>query len=158
MLAAFGLYLCVDGVRHNRRWTAKALAILGPALLLANFSTTLIWYPYQYVYLSEIARSFPQFSFDSETLGLSITEGIRRMREHGITRVRAGPAPIYAAYEAKQLGVAVEWLRRGQLVPGGGAYYVHTRPSWGAAGLPAYCRTLFRIERQGVILGVGGEC
>jgi len=30
----------------------------------------------------------------------------------------------------------------------GGAYYIHSRPSWQAAGLPDFCRTLFRIERQ----------
>jgi hypothetical protein len=163
MLAALGLYLCVDGVRVTRHWTTKTLAALGPAFLLINFATTLIWYPYQYAYLSETARLFPQFAFDSEPLGLSIHEAVERMRQHGVTKFRAGPAPTFVSYDPKQWGIAVDYVSLGYAphrrpVRGGGAYYLHSRPSWDAAGLPSFCRTLFRIERQGVILGVGGEC
>jgi hypothetical protein len=42
-------------------------------------------------------------------------------------------------------------------IAGGGVYYLQNCPSW-AAGLPNFSRTRFRIERQGVILGVGGQC
>ena len=166
MLAGFGLYVCVERMRQNGRLRSAMLAVLATALLTYNFAMTVIWYPYQYVFLSEIARLWSQFSFDSETLGLSVTESIERMRERGITQFRAGPAPIFAAYEdpgnVQRLGVAIGYVGPGTPhpapVPGGGAYYLHTRPSWGFAGVPPFCRELFRIERQSVILGVGAQC
>lgn len=165
LLAAYGLFLCVNKARFNKPATI-VLAILGPALLLFNFATTLIWYPYQYAYLSEIARSQPQFAFDNEPLGLSITEAVSKMRKLGIASFRAGPAPIHAAYEdpltMQKTGVSVLYVGPGtpneRPVAGGGAYYLHTRPSWNAADMPSFCRTLFQIKRQGVVLGVGGEC
>jgi hypothetical protein len=166
MLAGFGVYVCVERARRNGNLRSSVLAVLATALLIYNFAMTVIWYPYQYVFLSEIARLWPQFSFDSETLGLSVTESIARMREHGITEFRAGPAPIHAAYEdpryGEGLGVVIRYVGPGTPhpapVPGGGAYYLHTRPSWGFAGVPRFCHELFRIERQGVILGVGAQC
>jgi hypothetical protein len=163
MLAGFGLYLCVDSVRVTTHWIAKASAIVGPALLLIIFANTAVWYPYQYAYLSELARSFPQFAFDVDYLGLTITESVERMRQHGVKSFRAGPAPVFVVFDPKETGVAVDYVSRGyapypQPLEGGGAYYLHTRPSWDAAGLPDFCRPLFQIERQGVILGVGGEC
>jgi hypothetical protein len=162
LLAALGLSFCVDAIGIIGRRAALVLAILGPAFLLVNFTNTLMWYPYQYAYLSEIARAFPQYAFDNEPLGLSITEAVARMRQQGISRFYAGPAPISPAYQAEKSDVTVELLHpntpHALPVPGGGAYYVHTRPSWGYAGLPAFCRTLFKIERQGFILGVGGTC
>jgi len=162
MLAGFGLYLCVDAAKSTTGWTAKALAVLGPAFLVTIFASTVIWYPYQYAYLSELARTFRQFAFDAEPLGLSINEAVRRMRELGIPHFLAGPAPVAAAYDEGKSGVTVSVARRQgpdrALVSGSGTYYIHTRPSWGGAGLPSYCRTLFKIERQGVILGVGGVC
>jgi hypothetical protein len=162
LLAAFGLYFCVEGIAKTGRRAALVLAVLGPAFLLVNFANTLIWYPYQYAYLSEITRLFPEYAFDSEPLGLSINESVQRMRQLGINHFYAGPAPIHAAYEAQKSDVTVVILGPGaphtQPVPGGGTYYVHTRPSWGYAGLPDFCRTLFKIERQGFILGVGGTC
>ena len=162
LLAGFGLYFCVEGIATTRRRAALVLAVLGPAFLLVNFANTLVWYPYQYAYLSEITRLFPQYAFDNEPLGLSVTESVARMRQLGISRFYAGPAPIHAAYEAQKSDVTVVHLHPGtpnsRPVQGGGAYYIHTRPSWGYAGLPAFCRTLFKIERQGFILGVGGVC
>jgi 4-amino-4-deoxy-L-arabinose transferase-like glycosyltransferase len=169
MLAAFGLYYCVDAVRANKRRTAVLLAVLGPLFLLVNFSNTLIWYPYQYVYMSEFARLLPQYSFDNEPLGLSIHEAVARMRRLGIKQFYAGPAPTYEAYGtgtragvADGSDVAIELLHPNHPhvypVPGGGTYYAHTRPSWGYKGLPAFCRKLFTIERQGFILGEGGTC
>ena len=166
MLAGFGLYVCVERMRQSGGLRSSMLALLATAFLTYNFAMTVIWYPYQYVFLSEIARLWPQFSFDSETLGLSVTESIERMRERGITQFRAGPAPIHAAYEdpanVTRLGVTIGYVGQGTPhpvpVPGGGAYYLHTRPSWGFAGVPPFCRELFRIERQSVILGVGAQC
>jgi hypothetical protein len=163
MLAGFGLYLCFDSVRAGSRWVNKALAVAGPVLLLIIFANTAIWYPYQYAYLSEFARSFPQFAFDVDYLGLTIAESIERMRQHGVKTFRAGPAPVFLSFDPKETGVAIDYVSRGyplhpDPVQGGGAYYLHSRPSWNAAGLPDFCRTLFKIERQGVILGVGGEC
>jgi hypothetical protein len=163
MLAGYGLYICVDRIRSNTRWYDKALAVLGPAFLVINFTYTAIWFPYQYAYMSEFGRSFPQFAFDTEVLGLTITEAVRRMPQHGVKSFRTGPAPLFLVYDPKETGVAVDlvvahWPDHPRPRPGGGAYYVHSRPSWGGSGLPDFCRTLFKIERQGVVLGVGGEC
>lgn len=169
ILAAFGLYYCVDAVRVNRHRIAILLGVLGPLFLLVNFALTLTWYPYQYAYLNEIARSYPQYAFDNEPLGLSINEAVARMRQLGVKQLYAGPAPIYEAHgTGTRAGVSdgsdvsVILLHPNhpheQPVTGGGTYYVHTRPSWGYAGLPAFCRRLFTIERQGVILGAAGEC
>ena len=161
MLAAFGLHCCVEGICGSR--PRLALGVLGPAFLLINFTYTMIWYPYQYAYLSEFARTFPPYSFDVETLGLTIHEAVGRIRGLGIDRFRAGPAPAFVSYDKEHFGVIVHYVSIGyspyrRPLQGDGAFYLHTRPSWEAAGLPGFCRKLFQIERQGVILGVGGQC
>ena len=161
MLAGFGLYLCVYATT-SKTIASKALSVLGPGLLLMT-PNALIWYPYQYAYLSELARTFPQFAFDDEPLGLSINEAVLRMRSLGIPSFRAGPAPVFTAYDEQKWGIAVDYVSseyapHREPVKGGGAYYLHWRPSWNAAGLPDFCKALFTIERQGVILGVGGKC
>ena len=94
MLAGFGLYFCAANVDGSPTWRAASFVLIGPALLLMVFTSTLVWYPYQYAYLSEVARAFPQFSFDNEPLGLSVNEGIQRMHLLGVKSLRAGPGPI----------------------------------------------------------------
>ena len=163
MLAAFGFYSALFRLKMAVRWARITVGGGAVLMLLLNFSATWIWHPYQYAYLSEVARSLPQFAFDTDYLGLSIRESVERMKQHAQRSFRAGPSPTFLSYDPQQWGITVDYVSKGYLshpdpIPGGGAYYVHSRPSWGAAGLPGFCRELFRIERQGVILGVGGTC
>jgi hypothetical protein len=163
MLAGAGLYYCVITVGTNRRWVKLALAALAPTLLLFNFASTVLWYPYQYAYLNAFGRSFPQFAFDTDYWGLTMQEGVQRMGRLGINSFRVGPAPLTALYNTPEFGFALDLVSASypaypRPVSGGGAYYVHSRPSWGAAGLPDFCETLFQIKRQGVVLGAGGRC
>lgn len=85
------------------------------------------------------------------------------MHQLGLERFRAGPAPTFVSYDAKKWGIAVDLVsvahkNHPRPAAGGGWYYVQSRPSWNAAGLPDFCGTVSQIERQGIILGVGGEC
>jgi hypothetical protein len=154
LLAGFGLEFLVSGTIGSSL-RKKALALVGVASLIANFVVTLIWQPYQYAYLNELARLFPQYSFDTDYWGLTVLESVARMKELGVNRFRAGPAPVFPSYSLEGSTI-VEFYPGGS--PGRGFYYVHSRPSFSAKGLPASCRTLFKVERQNVILGVGGEC
>ena len=154
MLAGAGLYYCALAVRAKRIWIRVTFATLAPAMLLINFVSTALWYPYQYAYLNAFGRSFPQFAFDTDYLGLTMQEGILRMGKLGIRSFRVGPAPTMALYNTPEFGFALDWVCAAypaypRPILGGGAYYIHSRPSWGAAGLPSFCQTLFQIRRQG---------
>ena len=163
MLAGAGLYYCVVTVRARGARARALFAILAPAFLLINFGSTALWYPYQYAYLSEFARGFPPFAFDTDYLGLTMQEGIKTMGQQGIRRFRVGPSPTMGIYNTSEYGYALDLVSAAYSIhphpiAGGGVYFVHSRPSWGASGLPDFCRVLFTIKRQGVILGAGGQC
>jgi hypothetical protein len=156
LLAAFGLYVCFSSVKMSASLRAKALPLLGAACLLLNFGATVLWHPYQYAYLNALGRIFPDYTFDTDYWGLTVAEAIERMKDRGVETVRVGPAPIFLSYEAEDPIVVRPHPRPTVLEHG--YYYVHSRPSWWATGLPESCRTLFEIRRQGANLGVGGEC
>jgi hypothetical protein len=156
LLAGFGLEFLVRGLMTGSSLRQKSLGLVGVASLIANFVVTLIWQPYQYAYLNELARLFPQYSFDTDYWGLTVSESVARMKALGVNEFRAGPAPVFVSYSLEGPPMVKPYQGAGSLDRG--FYYVHSRPSFSAKGLPASCRTLFKVERQNVILGVGGEC
>jgi hypothetical protein len=156
LLAGFGLYICYSSLERRSGLREKALALVGAGCLAANFAATVLWHPYQYAYLNAFGRLFPKYSFDTDYWGLTITEAVERMKARGVTMLRAGPAPVFLNYFDEK-GMTVQG-NPSHIPVGQGFYYTHIRPSWRATGLPKSCRKLFEITRQGVRLGVGGEC
>ncbi len=156
LLAGFGLYICFSSLEGRSGFREKALALLGAGCLVANFAATALWHPYQYAYLNAFGRQFPEYTFDTDYWGLTIAEAIERMKKLGAKEVHVGPAPIFISYfDEPEISV----LANPSHIPvDQGFYYVHSRPSWRATVLPSKCRTLFEIKRQGMILGMGGEC
>ena len=155
LLAGVGLYICFSILRSGSGVHQKAAGALGASCLLAILAASLLWMPYQYAYLNAAGRLFPH-SFDTDYWGITVVEGVERMKQAGVKELKAGPAPIFKSYSGEK-EISVLPLET-PIRPAPGFYYVHSRESWRVFGLPDRCRTMVRIERQGVILGEGGEC
>lgn len=158
VLAGFGLFTLLSCKRYY-----GVAVFLGFLLFSYQVAITIIWHPYQYAHLNAIGRLFDDHAFDTDFMGLSMHEGIQRVASSGIKSFSAGPAPVIMFYNQSPFNLKVDLVSpsystntRPKL--GGGTYFIHARPSWGARGLPSDCKLLFNIRRQGVLLGYAGVC
>jgi hypothetical protein len=147
-IAAVGLALLHHRARVNGSRMAIALPVLAVVTVAASLAASIQWAPYAYAYLNPVAGANKDGrSWELDYWGVSGREGVRRLRELGLSPIYVAPAPDVGI----PWGATSENMARGTT----GAVYVFLR--WNRAS-DYGCTVIFTIERGGHVLGEGARC
>jgi hypothetical protein len=131
----------------SRRRTAIPVAAV--VVVAASLFDSARWAPYAYAYINPVAgHNTHSQSWELDYWGASAREGIARLHKAGVSPVSVQPA--------EQVGVMFGGVPyRGTFVQGSGIY-VFSR--WNFTATTFGCNVLFRIKRDGHVLGEGATC
>jgi hypothetical protein len=148
-LSAIAVAVLDRGSRDSRRGLNVVLSLLAVAAVAASFTAVVRWAPYEYAYLNPIAGHDPNHrSWELDYWGVSAREGIRRLREAGLTNIYVEPSPTVGIPYGANQGRPTHGPRSG--------LYVFLR--WNDNASTYGCKTIFTIRRDGHVLGEGARC
>jgi hypothetical protein len=147
-LAAVALAVLDRRAGAARPWLALALPLGAVAIVAASLVSAARWAPYSYAYLNPVAgRDKEHRAWELDYWGVSAREGLRRLREAGLT-------PLYVQ-PSQQPGVP--WGAYNGPVTTGGRSGLYVFVRWDGASRYG-CSVIFTIERGGHVLGEGARC
>jgi hypothetical protein len=132
----------------GRPWLALALPLAAVAIVATSLVASARWAPYAYAFLNPVAgRDKEHRAWELDYWGVSAREGLRRLREAGLT-------PLYVQ-PSQQPGVP--WGAYNGPVTTGGRSGLYVFVRWDGAARYG-CTVIFTIERGGHVLGEGARC
>jgi hypothetical protein len=139
--------------RAARPRLALVLPPVAVTVAIASLFASVRWAPYSYAFVNPVAgRSSGEPSWELDYWGVSAREGVRRLQAMSI-------GPVYVEPTG---GVGIPWgAKKGRLPPGvrAGLYVFHRYAFHrGLAAVYPGCTVVFRIERDGHVLGEGARC
>jgi hypothetical protein len=147
-IAAVGLALVYRRASLTGSRMAIVLPVLAVVVVAASLAASIQWAPYAYAYLNPIAGANKEGrSWELDYWGVSGREGVRRLREAGLSPIYTAPAPDVGI----PWGATSDDMARGD----SGGVYVFLR--WNSAK-DYGCTVIFTIERGGHVLGEGARC
>ena len=150
-LTAVALALLDRGAGSRLR---TALPLTAVVVVAASLAASIRWAPYAYAFVNPVAGwNKDGRSWELDYWGVSAREGIRRLRDAGMTTIYVSPtSEVGIPYGATDQRVSTDGL------PGRGdqaGLYVFLR--WDRAADYA-CIVVFTIKRDGLTLGEGARC
>jgi hypothetical protein len=124
------------------------LPLAAVVVVAVSLFSSIRWAPYSYAFVNAVAgRDKDARSWELDYWGVSAREGMRRLREAGLSSLHAAPTAQ----------VGIPWgAFNGPLTPGDDSgLYVFLR--WTRAA-DYGCEVIFTIERAGHVLGEGARC
>jgi len=131
-----------------------ALPLTAVVVVAASLAASIRWAPYAYAFVNPVAgRNKDGRSWELDFWGVSTREGIRRLRDAGMTTIYVSPtSEVGVPYGAIDQRVSLDGLPvRGDQT----GLYVFLR--WDRAA-DYGCIVLFTIKRDGLTLGEGARC
>ncbi len=139
-------------VLDGRTAKSSRLSVILPLAAVVVAATSLLasirWAPYAYAFVNPVAgRNTDARSWELDYWGVSAREGVRRLQRLGLTPVHVEPTD----------GVGIPWGAAPGPIPRGSrsGLYVFLR---GKRATDFGCTVVFRIKRDGHVLGEGARC
>ncbi len=129
-------------------WLRAGLPVAAVVVAVASLFASIRWAPYAYAFVNPVAgRNTDGRSWELDYWGVSAREGVRRLQRLGLTPVHVEPTE----------GVGIPWGAAAGPIPPGSTtgLYVFLR---GKRAADFGCTVVFRIKRDGHVLGEGARC
>ena len=148
-IPAVGIAVLDRPLRDSRSRLRIVLPLSAVVIVAASLAASIRWAPYAYAFINPIAgNNRDGRSWELDYWGVSGREGVRRLREAGLSSIYVAPSA--------QVGMPWGAINSDVVDPGKHAgLYVFLR--WNRAA-DFGCTVIFTIKRDGHVLGEGARC